>query len=87
MANYQVKWGGADWAETLCEADSLKKAIRAYALARNAFLYPERQSARLEGCKALETVSIWIETEGAKVKEGKLRKELVNFYKDEQRKN
>lgn len=87
MGCYQIKWAGPDWAETLCEADSLKKAIRAYALARNAFLYPERQSARLEGCKALETVSIWIETEGAKVKEGKLRKELVNFYKDEARKN
>lgn len=87
MGCYQIKWAGPDWAETLCEADSLKKAIRAYALARNAFLYPERQSARLEGCKALETVSIWIETEGERVKEGKLRKELIAFYRDEQRKN
>ena len=87
MALHKIKWAGPDWAETLCEADSLKKAIRAYALARNAFLYPERQSARLEGCKALETVSIWIETEAERVKEGKLRKELIAFYKDEQRKN
>lgn len=82
MATYKVKWSGPEWAETLCEADSLKKAIRAYALARNAFLYPEKQTARLEGCKAPETVVVYIEeAEGARVKEGKLRKELVAFLK------
>lgn len=82
-----IKWSCPEWdgPEQLDTADTLKEAIRLYALARKGVLLGEKQNARLVACKRPETVVVWIEREGKVIQAGSLQKGLIRFYQHGQK--